>query len=202
MSDPIEQLTSLFTRFPGIGPRQAQRFVHFLLRSSPSVRRELIEGIQQLGNTVHQCPHCMRFHASASKVCGICANPARDHRTLAVVATDADMLAIERSGRFRGYYFILGGTASLGSDKTDKLRIPPLLQSLEERISRGLYEIILALPANMEGDITAAKIREELEPYTQDKRIIITTLGRGLSTGSELEYADPDTIGNAFSSRH
>lgn len=202
MSDPIDQLTSLFERFPGIGPRQAGRFVHFLLRSSPSIRHELINAIEQLGSTVHQCPYCMRFHATKSTVCGICANPNRDPQLLAIIATDADMHAIERSGRFRGYYFILGGTISLGSDKTERLRTMPLIRSLPERIEKGLKEIILAFPANTEGDLTAAKLKDEMEPHILEAKLKITTLGRGLSTGSELEYADPDTIAHAIQSRH
>lgn len=200
MSDPIERLVSLFERFPGIGLRQAGRFVQFLLRSSPAVRRELIDAVQSLGGSVRQCAECMRYFSGKEKVCGICSNPQREHHSLAVVASDSDLAALERSGTFRGQYFVLGGTISLVSEKTNGLRIKQLLASLPDRVKAGLNEIILAFPANPEGDATAVRVREECrEIVSPDMRI--TALGRGLSTGSELEYADPETIKSALESR-
>lgn len=199
--DPLERLSALFERFPGIGPRQANRFVQFLLRSSPAVRRELIDSIAAVGSGVHQCPQCMRYHAGVLKVCGICDNPRRDSKTLAIIATDTDLSALERSGTFRGYYFVMGGTVSLASEKGDNLRTQQLLDSLSKRADDGLEEVILAFPANPEGDATLIFVREHLEPIAEVLGIKITSLGRGLSTGSELEYADPDTIRSAFESR-
>lgn len=195
--DSIEQLISLFERFPGIGPRQAQRFVQFLLRSSPSVRRELVEAVQSLGSSVRQCPQCMRFSSSDAKICSMCSNTQRDPKLLAVVASDADIAALERGGTYRGYYFVLGGTVSLASEKTNNLRIKQLLASISAR--PGLAEVILAFPANPEGDATAIQVREKLQQ--EEPSLKITSLGRGLSTGSELEYADPETIKNALESR-
>src|SRR5690348_4175246 len=128
--DAIERLTKLFERFPGIGPRQAQRFVQFILRSSPALRRELVSAVQELSGGVHQCPQCQRFHAGEKKECSICANPSRDTQYLAVVASDADLMALERSGTYRGYYFVLGGTVSLGSEKDSGLRTKLLLESI------------------------------------------------------------------------
>ncbi len=202
--DAIERLTSLFERFPGIGPRQAQRFVQFLLRSSPALRSELVDALQSLGNGVHQCSECMRFHAGAEKLCSICSNPERNAELLAVVASDADLAALEYSHNFRGNYFVLGGTISLASEKTSNLRVKQLLTSIPSRLKKGLKEIILAFPANPEGDATAIKVREELLKYggpTSVNSLTITALGRGLSTGSELEYADPETIKSALESR-
>jgi recombination protein RecR len=199
--DPIEKLSELFERFPGIGPRQAQRFVQFLLRSSPSMRRELIEGVRDLASSVHQCPECMRFSTSKKGLCSICADDRRDAALVAVVASDADLLAIERSHTFRGRYFVLGGLISLASDKTSGLRITELLANVVKRAKNGLTEIILAFPANPEGDATAIRIREELEKTANDSGIKITKLGRGLSTGSELEYADSDTLRSALDNR-
>lgn len=199
MADPIERLTNLFEKFPGIGPRQAQRFVQFLLRSSPSVRREFVESVQSLGGSVHQCKECMRFFSSTGDVCGICANPERDSSFLAVVANDADLAALERSGTYRGLYFVLGGTVSLASEKANGLRIKQLLDSIPKR--KGLKEVILAFPANPEGDATAVRLREDIETGQGDASLRITSLGRGLSTGSELEYADPETLKSAFDNR-
>ena len=206
--DSIEQLTSLFERFPGIGPRQAQRFGQFLLRSSPTLRNELIESVKKLSNTVHQCAKCFRFFSVAEeggkeKICGICTNPKRDQGSLIVVASDADLLAFEKSGTYRGLYFVLGGTISLASEETKHLRVKELLKHINDL--RGRYsdfkEIILAFPANPEGDATTVRVREALTAAPESKSIKITTLGRGLSTGSELEYADPDTIKSALESR-
>ncbi len=198
--DPIERLINLFQRFPGIGPRQAQRFVQYLLRSSPTLRRELVESVQSLGGAVHQCAECMRYFTGKEKVCGICTNHERDSQYLAVVASDADLAALEHSGTYRGLYFVLGGTISLASDKTTGLRIRELLAGIPRRVENGLSEVILAFPANPEGDATAVRVREDLMDLPNIS-LKVTTLGRGLSTGSELEYADPETIKSALESR-
>lgn len=197
--DAIERLTALFEKFPGIGPRQAQRFVQFLLRSSPTTRRELAELLDTLGRAVSQCAECMRYHSGKGKTCSICSSEKRDPHYLAVVASDADLSALERSGIYNGRYFVLGGTISLVSEKTNGLRIEPLLKLVSARTKEGLSEVILALPANPEGDATAIRVREELVSAVPD--VSITSLGRGLSTGSELEYADPETIKSALESR-
>lgn len=197
--DPIERLSRLFEKFPGIGPRQATRFVAYLLRASPSLRRDIIDAIQHLGGSVRQCDECQRFHAGTAKLCGMCGNAQRSISHLAVVANDMDLAALERSGTFRGLYFVLGGTISLASERTDGLRIQKLLDSLEKRRTRGLQEIILAFPANPEGDATAVRVREEIAAAAPS--LTVTALGRGLSTGSELEYADPETIKSALDSR-
>jgi recombination protein RecR len=199
--DPIERLSNLFEKFPGIGPRQAQRFVQYLLRSSPSLRREFIESVQELGGSVSQCKSCMRFFGTAraikSDTCSICSNPERDDTLLSVIASDADLLAIERSGTYRGRYFVIGGTISLASEQMTGLRVKELMRTLKDRFE--LNEVILAFPANPEGDATAVRLREEITD--QFPMLTITSLGRGLSTGSELEYADPETIKSAMASR-
>ena len=199
--DSIERLVTLFEKFPGIGPRQAGRFVQFLLRSSPAIRRELVDAVQDLSGGVHQCKQCMRYFSGNGVVCGICSNVQRDTQILAVVAHDTDLAALERSGTYRGHYFVLGGTISLASEKMSGLRIKQLLDSIPTRIKNGLKEVILAFPANPEGDATAIRVREEFEKNPQGDTLRVTSLGRGLSTGSELEYADPDTLRSALDNR-
>ena len=198
--DPLERLTALFEKFPGIGPRQANRFVQFLLRSSPSLRRELVSALQGLNSGVQQCTQCMRFQAGKDSLCTICRNPHRNNRVVTIVATDTDLAALERSGSYNGYYFVLGGLVTLAGDKNPSLHTQQFLDSLSSRTNQGLEEIILAFPANPEGDATAGFIREMLS-HSNDQLLKITSLGRGLSTGSELEYADPDTIRSALESR-
>lgn len=200
--DPIERLAQLFEKFPGIGPRQAQRFVQYLLRSSPSLRRDMVDALQHLSGSVQQCRSCMRYYGSTKRtadLCSICANPDRDQSRLSVVASDTDLAALERSGTYTGLYFVIGGTISLASEKMTGLRMHELTKLVTERVERGLKEIILAFPANPEGDATVVRLREELSAAFL--HITITALGRGLSTGSELEYADPETIKSALESR-
>lgn len=198
--DTIDRLTALFERFPGIGPRQAQRFVQFLLRTSPAVRRELADAIHTLGASVSTCPECGKFHASGrGALCSMCADTTRDRSLLLVVAHGTDIPPVERSG-YRGYYFVLGGLLQLGSDSVDTIR----LSALGEKVMRTLEieEVVCALPANTEGDMTTRRIREFLTEAANGRVIAITTLGRGLSTGSEIEYADPDTIAHALKNRN
>lgn len=201
--DSIEKLTAIFEKFPGIGPRQAGRFVQFLLRNSHGARAELARLIEGLGASVHQCAECMRHHSGKHGACSICENMERDNTLLAVVANDTDLLAMERSGTYRGLYFVLGGTISLASEKTNGLRIKQLLTrvvALKKRYE-DFAEVVLAFPANPEGDATASLLRDELRAEAKKHGFKITSLGRGLSTGSELEYADPDTIKSALDSR-
>jgi recombination protein RecR len=143
----------------------------------------------------------MRFFGTAraikSDTCSICSNPERDDTLLSVIASDADLLAIERSGTYRGRYFVIGGTISLASEQMTGLRVKELMRTLKDRFE--LNEVILAFPANPEGDATAVRLREEITD--QFPMLTITSLGRGLSTGSELEYADPETIKSAMASR-
>jgi recombination protein RecR len=197
--DSIDRLAELFQKFPGIGPRQAQRFVQYLLRSSPALRRELVESVRDLASSVHQCPECLRFSSGAKGLCSICSNKQRDTGLLAIVASDADLSALERSHTYSGRYFVIGGLISLASEKINTLRIKELLASVPKR--SGLKEVILAFPANPEGDATAVRVREELEKAASEHGFKVTKLGRGLSTGSELEYADPDTIKSALEGR-
>jgi recombination protein RecR len=196
--DPMQILSERFARFPGIGPRQAGRFVHFLLRSSAQYRRELANAILGLSET-RRCSECYRFHTGEHDRCDICADASRDSGILAVVAHDTDLDALERSGAFRGGYFVVGGTISLATERASTLREKELLARLATGTGAGLTEVVLAFPANPEGDYTASQLRALIA--SEHPGLRISQLGRGLSTGSELEYADPDTLKSAFSGR-
>ena len=208
--NPIESLTNLFERFPGIGPRQARRFVQYLLSTNPSVRAELAEHIRGLGNNTTQCKECFRWfvrNQSQSELCTICGNTRRDKTTLFVVEKDADIENVERSG-FKGLYFVLGGTIALASEEPEKhIRLRELLRRVEQKATtpsvthQNLQEVILGLSATSEGDHTRLILQEKLRPIAEGLNFKISSLGRGLSTGSELEYADPDTIESALNSR-
>lgn len=194
---PIDKLTQLFEHFPGIGPRQSRRFVQYLLSAPPSLRAELAEATRALGAGSAQCKQCYRWFTKENKetICSICSNETRDKTALFVVEKDADIDNVERSG-YKGLYFVLGGTIPLGSEEPAKyIR----LRELQNRVAeQGSKEIILGLSATTEGDHT----REILQEKLKGSGIKISSLGRGLSTGSELEYADPDTIAQALGNRH
>jgi recombination protein RecR len=192
----IDRLTEMFARFPGIGPRQAKRFVYYLLSRNSSQVDELVRAIQALRREIVQCDMCLRHFAKnghATLTCSICSDIERDASLLCVVHKDIDLEAVERSGTFRGYYFVLGGAVPILEKEPEKrIRI----KSLEARIKSNpeIKEVVLALNANAEGENTADYIKEKLNGFD----IEITLLGRGLSTGVELEYADPETLKNAF----
>ncbi len=204
--DSIDRLTSLFEKFPGIGPRQARRFVQYLLSTSPAVRSELADCIKRLGAESLQCAHCYRWftkNGSAGALCPICANPAREAAIIFVVEKDADIENVERSG-FRGLYFVLGGTIALATEEPEKfVRLRELLKRVETDASElKRNELILGLSATTEGDHTREILMEKLRPLSEGLNFRSSSLGRGRSTGSELEYADPDTIAQALGNRH
>lgn len=202
MSDTRDRLIAFFKHFPGIGPRQAERFVYFLLRQDPDTLAQFSRLVSQLKGSVRQCGRCFRFFSIGNfPVCAECADESRDHSLLLVLEKDADFDAVRRSGHYTGLYFILGGLLTLLDDEP-----PPHLRmrELERRVNDAngeIKEIIIALAANREGDYTAQYIKDLLASYALANGLTITTLGRGLSTGLELEYSDPDTIKNALKNR-
>ncbi len=203
--DHIDELASAFSRFPGIGPRQGKRFVYYLLSVLPSERTKLSELILSLGKNVKQCPECMRFHnGNSHAICNYCSDTKmRDDSQLLIVEKDQDLAAIERAGSYKGRYFVLGGVLTLSGKGV--IREKELLRTIEKRLSDQhevsikLQEVVLALSATSEGEHTVDHIRGLLAPW-RDK-IKISELGRGLATGSELEYSDAETLRAALSNR-
>ncbi len=200
----IEELSRQFERFPGIGPRQARRFVYHLLTEDPQALQLLAMAIADIQTKVIECPHCFRYFASSNRatLCGICENGARNHELLIVVERDSDIMPIEYSGTYDGYYFVLGGTVPLlDPEENIKLRGGALRGITEMRADGGLKEVILAFSVNPDGENTARYVTTLLKDPGEKHGIKISILGRGLSTGSELEYADPETIKNALKNR-
>jgi recombination protein RecR len=193
--NPIEKLIDAFEHFPGIGPRQARRFVQYLLATSPTLRNELADAIKRLGVGSMQCKKCFRWfvkNAAAVEFCSICNNPRRDNAIIFIVEKDADIDNVEKSG-YRGLYFVLGGSVPLAAEEPAKhIRMRELLKRVEtEGAEATLKEVILGLSATTEGDHTRLIIQEKLIPIAEGFNLKLSSLGRGLSTGSELEYADP-----------
>jgi recombination protein RecR len=204
----LDQLIAHFEKFPGIGGRQAKRFAFHILTMGKAEAENLAHLIATLDGSVIECASCHRFfsvsNSAATALCTICSNAERDHNKLLVVAQDSDITAIERSGLYDGLYFVLGGTVPLlHSEEQKKLRGGSLKGTIEARLPAGLTEIILAFAVNPDGENTARYVESIINSidYTTLSKPTVTELGRGLSTGSELEYADPDTIKNALRNR-
>lgn len=205
--NPIDSLTEMFERFPGIGPRQARRFVQFLLSQNQAYRSTLAQTIRELGATTRQCVRCHRWfvkdNPAQQNQCRICSDSHRDQHTLFVVEKDADIENVEKSN-YTGLYFVLGGTVPLAAEDPAKhIRVRDLMARIDAEASQArLKEVILGLSATSEGDHTRLLLQEMLRPVSEAFPLKISALGRGLSTGSELEYADPDTITSALQSRN
>lgn len=196
--DHIDELATALSRFPGIGPRQAKRFVFYLLSAPTTERTKLAELISSLGKNVRQCSECLRFYnGSTAAVCNYCSDTRRDDSQLMLVEKDQDLAAVERAGTYRGRYFVLGGVLTLTGKGA--IREKELLRNIEKRLSHGLKEIVLALSATSEGEYTVDRIHELLAPWRDHLKI--SELGRGLATGSELEYSDAETLRAALSNR-
>ncbi len=201
-----EKLVELFREFPGIGPRQAKRFVYFLLTRNNDYSSELSRLIGEVKKDVTSCDMCFRFFSrdvSESRTCPICRDSHRDTHSLMIVSHDIDFENIEKTHFYTGLYFILGGTVPILEKNPEKrIRQSELLAQIDKKIhNEGLSEIILALNYNPEGEHTLLYLTSLLRPFVEKNNIKISTLGRGLSTGTELEYSDPDTIKNALKNR-
>ncbi len=205
--DNTQKLIELFKEFPGIGPRQAKRFVYFLLNRNKAYASDLSKLISEVRSTVHTCDSCFRFFPNGTaSTCPICRDTTRDKKSLMLLSHDVDFENIEKTKFYSGYYFILGGNVPILEKNPEKrIRQKELLESIEKKAKAGngdrLSEIIIALNYNPEGENTLNYLSEILKPLADKNNIKISTLGRGLSTGTELEYSDSDTIKNALKNR-
>lgn len=199
--DPLDQLARLLNELPGIGPRQSKRLSYSLLLKSPAYAEELSRLIKEVKLEIRNCSSCMRFISQKSLIgglCNICRNSSRNSNLLMIVARDVDFQSFEKSGVYKGLYFILGGTVPvLEKNYQNFIRLSELKKLLS---IRKVEEIILAHNQTPEGENTAQIIEEELSDLFKDQ-IKISRLGRGLSTGTELEYSDNETLRNAWKNR-
>ncbi|MBI2024060.1 recombination protein RecR [Candidatus Giovannonibacteria bacterium] len=201
MNDPvISKLALFFQKLPGIGPRQAKRFVYALFEQDERFIKDFASTILKLVDEVSRCKRCFRIFSGKAKYCAICENPSRDESKLLILEKDADLENMEKNGIFNGSYFILGGLLSpLKPERKERLHLGDLKKRIED--TNAIKEVILALSATTEGDMTRHFIETMLEGLTKKRGLKITNLGRGLSTGTELEYSDRDTLKNAFENR-
>jgi len=192
-SQSIQKLIKIFTKFPTIGPRTASRFVFYLLKLSKEETEELIQSISTLKEKVKLCSFCFKSFEGEGELCEICQNPQRDKTLLCIIEKETDLVPIEKTQKYQGRYFILGGNiGKLKQEDIEKLRI----KELKERV-KDVKEVIIATNATTEGEATALYLERILKPLN----IKITRLGRGLPVGGELEYADEETLGSAFEGR-
>jgi recombination protein RecR len=205
--NPLDKLIAHFEKFPGTGLRQAKRFAFHILTLPPSDTRELAELITSLSNSVTECQNCHRFFSESgiqNTFCKICRDANRDTTKLLIVARDSDIDAIERSRIYDGYYFVLGGTVSLLTSPAaePKIRAGALRALVTKLVAeKSLSEVILGFSVNPDGENTSRFVETLLTEFVGENKLTVSYLGRGLSTGSELEYADPETIKSALANR-
>lgn len=189
----LETLIKLLSRLPGLGPRSARRAVLYLVKKRETRMQPLVEAMQKVLETVKTCSVCGNL--DTKDPCAICSDSRRDGSVICIVRDVSDLWAIERSGAFRGQYHVLGGLLSaMEGTGPDDLR----LNVLENRIkSEQTNELILALPATVDGQTTGHYIAERMRPLN----VKVTFLAQGIPVGGELDYLDDGTIQTALRAR-
>ncbi len=194
LPDPVERLAEEFARFPGIGPKTAERLAFQAARWPEPALLAMAETIGALAREVGQCPVCF-FLSERGELCTICRQPGREDKTICVVEDPKDVLAIERTGEFRGVYHVLGASLSPLDG------IGPAEIHADELVARvvggAVQEVILATDSDVEGEATAGYLIRRLEGTPPR----VTRLAHGLPVGGELAYADERTVARAFSGR-
>ncbi len=196
--EPVARLIEAFSRLPGIGPKTAQRLTYHLLRAPDAEARALARALLAVRDEVVFCERC--FNISDAPLCPICRDPGRDAARLCVVEEPLDVLAIERTGEFRGRYHVLHGAISpIDGIGPDRLKIRELLERVDGAAAEGsrVEEVILATNPTLEGEATAMYLGERLEGRVG----AVTRIARGLPVGGDLEYADDVTLIRALQGR-
>ena len=196
---PVTALIEEFAKLPGVGPKTAQRLTFFILRSPADQARRLAEAITRVKESIITCSTC--FNITEADPCPICASPQRDRSSICVVEEPLDVLALEKTGVYKGLYHVLHGALSPveGIGPRD-LRIDELVARVKTATVDGegaLREVILATNPNYEGDYTATYIA----PLITRPGLTISRLARGLPIGGDLEYADEGTLSRALEGR-
>jgi recombination protein RecR len=191
--EPFARLIEALQRLPGIGPKTAQRLTFFLLKRPLDEVRELSEALIAVKERIGHCRIC--FNVTDEDPCHICADPARDPRVLCVVEEPNDLLAMERTGEFRGrYHVLLGALSPLDGIGPEDIKVRELLARVE---GGETTEVILATNPNVEGEATALYLSKLLRPLV----VRVTRIARGLPVGGDLEYADQVTLSKALEGR-
>ena len=195
--EPVAKLIEAFNRLPGIGPKTAQRLTYHLLRAPDAEARALAAALVDVRDKVVFCERC--FNISDAPLCPICRDPGRDEARLCVVEEPLDVLALERTGEFRGVYHVLHGAISpIDGVGPDRLKIRELLDRVDEAAAATPFaEVILATNPTLEGEATAMYLDERLAGKVGS----VTRIARGIPVGGDLEYADEVTLIRALQGR-
>lgn len=197
LPNPIKTFVDLFSRLPSIGPRQATRLAFYLSNLGKNKIREISTAVSELADLT-TCSRCFRTHIGSNKLCSICNDPTREKGLIAVVEKETDLLSLEKTKKFRGWYLVIGEMSKSGElEPEQKLRLSALKNVIKKELSGTAKEIILATNLTVYGDLNASTLKKELEDYAQK----ITRLGRGIPTGGEIEFADEDTLSSALEKR-
>lgn len=198
---PIKNFIDKFSKLPGIGPRQAARLAFWLLNGENNIQEDLKKALEGLSKEIKTCQSCyFAIENNSDNKCHFCDNPSRNHKIICVVEKETDLITIEKSGGYKGLYHVLGGLFSaLDTAIPKNLKIPELTNRIENKKTAGkkVDEVILALSPTHEGDLTAYYLERLLKPL----KVKVTRLGRGLPYGSDVEFADAQTLSGALESR-
>jgi recombination protein RecR len=188
----FQSLIAHFSALPSVGPKMAERIVLYLFKQDADKLQSFAESLEELPR-LKSCTRC--FHIAETELCNVCSDTRRDATVLCVVEEPLDVIAIERLGIYSGLYHVLGGLLESGkNDNSSNLRIGELLHRV---MNDGIKEVILATNPTTEGDLTALYLKKKLEA----SGVKITRMGRGLSTGGDIEYADELTLSAALTNR-
>lgn len=192
---PIQRLIDAFSRLPGVGPKTASRLTFFLLRAENDLARELSQALAELREGTAICRQCFNITSAGQELCPICASSGREVSMICVVEEPLDVIALERTGGYKGLYHVLGGSLSpIEGIGPEDLHISELLERLQ---GGGVEEVIVATNPSMEGDATAMYLQQQIAPFG----LRLTRLARGLPMGGDLEYADQNTLLRALDGR-
>lgn len=192
-SRSMQAMIDALSRLPSVGPKSAQRIAFHLLKSDREEVTKLTRAIDEARDSVRFCERCFNFSEAA--MCHICSDDRRDSSLLCVVEESRDVVALEKTGQFRGrYHVLLGSINPLEGVGPESLKVRELLVRLEPE---GVQEVILCLNPNTEGDVTAMYLARVLRPLG----VKVTQLAMGLPVGGDLEYADEVTLGRALVGR-
>ena len=195
----IDQLAEDLARLPGIGPKTALRLVYHLMKGSPDDARRLARSIRDVADRIRPCTRCGNF--TEHDLCSVCTDARRDPSVICVVEEAYEVGAIERTGRYRGLYHVLGGRLSpLDGVGPDQLAVRGLVERIRAsaaEVDRAVREVIVATNASVEGEATAVYLEGVVRPLGPR----VTRLARGIPVGSDLEYVDGSTLAEALSGR-
>ncbi len=191
---PVSRLIEAFNKLPGIGPKSAQRLTYYLLRAPSDEARTLAEAILEVKEKIVLCSICQNI--TDADPCGVCRDDQRDQSKICVVEEPLDILALERTGSYKGLYHVLHGVISpMDGIGPDELKVRELLERLKSPAE--VREVIMATNPNLEGEATAMYLTRLIAPLG----IRVTRLARGLPVGADLEYADDVTLTRALEGR-